>query len=207
MPTRSPCHTGGLLPTSLVQCTIPFRKIRSQGQARARARARGQGHDQGHARTRFPHLAICDAETRVPHRTCFCFSNIHECATRDLGPTSHGGRGRAEPGRASTCDAGLGPKPSDLRRGDQGPTSHVASFKHPGMCDAGPGSHIPWRAMPGRARTRDAGPGSHNQQCAIRRPGSHITRGKFPTSKNVRRGTGVPHRMARFFGYEITITT
>ena len=127
--------------------------------ARSAARARpqpgpgpgGQGHDQGHARTRFPHLAMCDAETRVPHRTCFCFSNIHECATRDLGPTSHGGRGRAEPGRASTCDAGLGPKPSDLRRGDQGPTSHVASFKHPGMCDAGPGSHIPWRAMPGRA--------------------------------------------------------
>ena len=58
----------------------------------------------------------------------------------------------------------------------------------------------------GQARTRNAGPGSHTQQFAIQRPGSHIARGKLPFSKNVRRGTGVPHRISKLFGNEIAIT-
>ena len=79
------------------------------------------------------------------------------------------------------------------------------------MCDAGPGSHIACRSFSTTKfrslcysayflicqdlvdKIRDAG------------PGSHIARGNFLSSKNVRRGTGVPHRMSKFLSNEVPI--
>ena len=77
-----------------------------------------------------------------------------------------------------------GPTPRNLRRGDRGPTSHVASFQHPGMCYAGPGSHIAWRGFSAKHTL------SHRSYLPILMCRKHRL-------ENMRRGTRVPHRTWR----------
>ena len=60
-----------------------------------------------------------------------------------------------------------------------------------------------------KSATLDQGPTSHAATLFIEQmcdagPGSHIARGKFPHSKNVRRGTGVPRRMSNLFGNRVS---
>ena len=80
--------------------------------------------------TELPHPAILHSESG----SHIARGKLQHPGIYDAGPTSHGGPSQARLGRARTCNTGPG--------SHRGPTSHVASFKHPGMCYTGLGVHM-----------------------------------------------------------------